>query len=250
MFFFDTHIPFVVALACFNAAISACARNGRWREGLEILKSIDESGLTPDVMSFSAAISACEKDENWEQAIELLDSMRTRGISPNVICFNAALSSCVGQWERAIALLQSHADYEIQPDVVSFSVVFEALDRAQRHTDAMELMFEARSRGLFIKAWSSQSQVDLHGCSAAVARTVMRCLLQDLCRGERSSQSLAVITGRGKHSSGNAVLPSEVRLFLLEVSGPETTDVPDNPGCFLLTASAISKWRERICSGI
>ena len=132
----------------------------------------------------------------------------------------------------------------LEPDVFTFHAVIEALDAASQAETAMVLMSKARSQGLYPKAWASDIEVDLHDCSAAVARTIMRCLLQDLRSGVRlSGRSLTVVTGRGNNSDGGkAVLPSEIREFLVECKGPAFTDVLKNPGRFVLRKESLRSW--------
>eukprot|EP00613_Pedinella_sp_CCMP2098_P001087 CAMPEP_0171640052 /NCGR_PEP_ID=MMETSP0990-20121206/30153_1 /TAXON_ID=483369 /ORGANISM="non described non described, Strain CCMP2098" /LENGTH=102 /DNA_ID=CAMNT_0012214055 /DNA_START=413 /DNA_END=718 /DNA_ORIENTATION=- len=92
-------------------------------------------------------------------------------------------------------------------------------------------------------AWRSASTIDLHECSSAVAQTILRLTLEELDSGARTSCDIIVITGRGNRSGeGGAVLPDEVRSFLIEYGGPEITEIPQNPGCFLLTLDSIVKW--------
>ena len=77
-----------------------------------------------------------------------------------------------------------------------------------------------------------------------MARSILRCLLRDLKAKTRGMCDITVITGRGKGSKGEAVLPQETRSFLASASGPLVTEVPANPGCFLLTEEHLLIWAE------
>ena len=131
----------------------------------------------------------------------------------------------------------------LKPDVITMNSVIEALDEYGQVDRAMDYLDEASS--LFDHVWVSESMVDLHECSAAVARTVMRCLLRDLKYDRRSLCDITVVTGRGKGSEGEAVLPLEVRSFLSSIAGPTPTEVPTNPGRFILKHRALREWIEQ-----
>ena len=101
-------------------------------------------------------------------------------------------------------------------------------------------------QGLYRKAWALEQTVDLHDCPASVARAVLRVVLNDLHSGARRVTDIMVVTGRGKHSSGGKpVLPQDVRAFLRDNNGPETSSASDRAGHFYLKKYAIKKWLKR-----
>ena len=238
----DGHQPDVIS---WNTAIASCERHGKMQEALDLLDlMVSRGGAQPDTITFSSAISACRQDGAWGQALFLLDRCVEAGLAPNVITLNAVLSTfkSAREWKRALDLLdQMKTVYDVFPDVVSYNTVFESLDKAGRGVEIVSLMNEARARGLYRQAFKSGNTVDLHGCSAAVARAVMRVVLNDLKSGTReASEHLVVVTGRGLHSRGKAILPQEVRAFIRACDGPATTDV--HPGHFVIEEQAIAKW--------
>jgi pentatricopeptide repeat domain-containing protein 1 len=229
----------------FSATISACEKGGQWKKALELFHSMKGHGVKPSVITFSAAISACEKGGKWEKALELFHWMKNHGVKPNEITFSAAISACEkgGQWKKALELFHSMKDHGVRPNVITFSACIEALHAASRFEEAVDFMTIARSQGFYSSAWRSASKVDLHDCSVAVAQTIMRLFLSELKSGNRSPIEVVIITGRGIGSGEKgAVLPQEVRSFLIENDGPKSTEVPRNPGCFVLTKESILKW--------
>ena len=171
--------------------------------------------------------------------------MEDRGLKPGVITCNAAISACekCGQWEKALELFNSMEGRGLKPGVITFSACIDALHTAAQFEEARFLMLKARSRDFFPLAWRSASKIDLHDCSSAVAQTILRLTLEELNSGARTPCDITVITGRGNRSGeGGAVLPDQVRSFLIEYGGPEITEVPRNPGCFLLTRDSVIKW--------
>jgi pentatricopeptide repeat protein len=171
--------------------------------------------------------------------------MESRGLEPNVITLSAAISACEkgGQWQKALELLESMESRGLEPDVIMLSAAIEAVDAASQYQIAMDIMMNARACGFYSKAWSKQNTVDLHDCSAAVSRAIMGCLLQDVRSGMRACQDVMIITGRGKHSAGGkAVLPDEIRSFLVGCDGPTFTEVPKKPGVLMLADQNLRGW--------
>ena len=66
----------------------------------------DAQDMSADVFNFNAAISACEKEGQWHQAWKLPHKIREAGMTANVIRFSTAISSCEkgGQGEQGLRL--------------------------------------------------------------------------------------------------------------------------------------------------
>jgi pentatricopeptide repeat protein len=159
--------------------------------------------------------------------------------------FSAAMSACEkgGQWEKALQLFHSMEDRGVKPDVITFSACIEALHAASRFEEAVDFMTIARNQGFYSSVSCSATKVDLHDCSVAVAQTIMRLFLSELKSGSRPPIDMIIVTGRGIGSGEKgAVLPQEVRSFLIENGGPALTEVPRNPGRFVLTQVSIINW--------
>lgn len=52
---------------CYNAAISACGKSGQWREAKELLSTMRDRGVPPDLISYNSAIDACGKGGRWDE---------------------------------------------------------------------------------------------------------------------------------------------------------------------------------------
>ena len=234
----------------FNSVISACEKGGQWAKALEVFESMAGLGLEPDVITCSAVISACEKGGQWAKALEVFDSMAGRGLEPNVVTYSAAISACgnCGEWAKALELFESMAGHGSEPNAVTFNAIIEALDSALQPEIAIDIARDPRFHGFYPRARLLDGVVDLHSCSAAVSRSVIGGLLKDFRAGRIGCQDVIIVTGRGKHSeSGKAVIPDDIRSFLLQVDGPTVTEVPRNPGRFILSARHLQDWIAGAC---
>jgi len=84
--------PDAVAYRC---AISACARGGAWREGIELLEECKiVTGTPANTVAYTAAITGCEYAGEWKEAFFLLDKMRKEGVEPNELTMGAVIGAC------------------------------------------------------------------------------------------------------------------------------------------------------------
>jgi hypothetical protein len=60
------------AVITYNAALTAREGIEQWQQALGFLAVMLQSGLGPNVITYCAAISAGEKCEHWQQALGLL----------------------------------------------------------------------------------------------------------------------------------------------------------------------------------
>ena len=230
----------------FSSLITGHANQGQWERALALMDEMPANGVAPNVVVYNAAISACEKGGQWERALALLDEMPARGVTPEVVSYNAAISACEkgGQWERALALLDVMPARGVMPGVITYNTAIEALFAASQHGACCRVYWEAVERGFYAQVWPSQTKIDLHGLSAAVACTVLSCLLHELCTTPSLAQTdFVVVTGKGLNSgAGGAVLMHATVAHLADVLGPRATEEPRNPGCFRLRKGDLAAW--------
>lgn len=111
-----------ISLITYNSAIAALAKaakelskrqapmsnhrlvqNGRkergnkeelWKKAMELLKKMQEDGISPDGFSYSSAISCCGAEGQWEEALKMVEVMRQGGprTRPNKVAYTAAIS--------------------------------------------------------------------------------------------------------------------------------------------------------------
>ena len=177
----------------------------------------------------------------------LLESMKSRALEPEVITMSAAISACGkgGQWAKALELLESMKSRGLEPDVITMSGVIGALVASELQERACAMFDDGLARGFFGSVFVSETKIDLHDCSVAVAQTALSCFLRDLNGDDMAAQTqrdVIVVTGRGNRSEGEAMLPSAMRAFLVDTRGPRVTEVPENPGRFILRRDELVEW--------
>eukprot|EP00435_Cladocopium_sp_Y103_P012617 s196_g3.t1 len=102
-------------LACFNAAINACAKGGQWTSASFLLEEVRHRLLRPNPITLGSVISGggC----GWATALRLLDG------PVDAICWNGAISAGerTGEWTAAAHLLRCMDRSRWRPDSVSYN---------------------------------------------------------------------------------------------------------------------------------
>lgn len=79
----------------YRLAISACARGGAWKDGIQLLEEYkSDTEQFEDVVAYTAAITGCEYAGRWKEALFLLDKMRKDGVQPNEVTLAAVIGAC------------------------------------------------------------------------------------------------------------------------------------------------------------
>jgi pentatricopeptide repeat protein len=246
-----------------------------WEYSLSLLRQMREQGLKADKQTFSSAISACEAAGQWQRALGVLQSMIdvenderfSENSVLNLYCFNAALSALEkgGAWVEALEVYEQMKDIggPIQPNVVTLNTLVVALDKAGQKEIAQSY-YEEGIQQRIIQLWRFTLDhrgrriraLDLHRCSASLARAAIRSHLERLLRRGSSQtyatlanpetlggQDLVIIVGKGIHStSGDPVLSQAVqRLLELEYGLP--LEIPsDNSGRIIVKGEMIRQF--------
>jgi len=222
----------------------------RWEHALGLFNSMQSDGVMPNTFTFNALVTAFNKSREWGRSVEILKSMDRLRVKPNVATFTAIQHAHAQRRETDIVveLLSKMETRGVMPNKVSYCTAIEALDAEGRTQQGMELFRVAHKRRLFENCLSLEmsevKKIDLHGCSVAVARTVLRVVLSDFRKGNIVPSDMMVLTGRGNGTpDGASVLAEEMRSFLKSISGPFINEVRSNSdGCFQLKKEAIETW--------
>jgi len=227
----------------YETLIRILEQEAMWSSLLGVLLLMRSKGLSPDTGALNAGIRACYHTRQWEQVLVHLKCLHSLEMALEDSSTKAALSSCAlsGKWNESLPLLRSLKVFGTPaPSAARFSMVIDVLENAGLHQEAVGVMMEARSLGFYAKAWRARDEVDLHGCSAAEARAVLRCVLEDLRMGSTAPRFLTLVTGRGNKSKGAPVLTTVVSKFL-SAYGLTAKNITGGGGC-LLTKESLGAW--------
>lgn len=158
----------------FNSAMEACAKAGRWREGVALLSLMRNVKVCPDICSYASVLACLRAGGQWERALELLDKLEagdtsgewSRGgrVSPDLGVYGAVISTLgeAGEWERALALLR-----RLQRRGAAGAATWAVTEAAEAGWDAER--FAAEATGLAAKSSSPAAGPNLVCYNAALA---------------------------------------------------------------------------------
>ena len=136
----------------YRASLQAASQVGDWRGARRLLTHMQaEGGHPPDAAAAAHAIGACHRAKRPKEVLELLQSLEEAGVTPELRSYNMGISASgrVGDWRTAIELLRSMGLNDVPPSVVSYNAALSALGRGGRWQQALELLEEMdRKRGV------------------------------------------------------------------------------------------------------
>lgn len=99
-----------------------------------LLTSMTEALVLPNLITYSTALMGFEKDGRWEEGLHLLRLMRMKLIELDIISYNSAMSACkvASQWQTAWQLLRSIATTATSATSISFCTLCAACERQWR----------------------------------------------------------------------------------------------------------------------
>ncbi|CAE8587716.1 unnamed protein product, partial [Polarella glacialis] len=72
----------------------ACERSSQWQQALEVMGSLPDRGLRPDLVTCNIAMSACVKGHQWLNALHLLAEVPSHGLQADAVTFSAGIKAC------------------------------------------------------------------------------------------------------------------------------------------------------------
>ena len=99
----------------------------------QIIQTLRDDGIQPDVRTYSAMISTCGKARNLKAAREYFEEMKGAGVEPNVITYNAMVSTCGKRrnLEAAREYFEEMKGAGVQPDVRTYSAMISTCEKAK-----------------------------------------------------------------------------------------------------------------------
>jgi pentatricopeptide repeat protein len=206
-------------------------------EIISFLKRMKCRNLQPTLLTYNIVISACNRQGNWKDAIVLLEEMKENDIKPDTVSYSTIISCCVNdrQWRLSLELLERMEVKNIERNIITYNSVIEALDRADESVRA-ELVYQSALRASIYSHWASnvapdqigisnllsinsnneKYKMDLHKFPTTVAKAAIMHVLSEMCTGVLPTSRLIVVCGRGNHINRvgtRGVLQMELDLF-------------------------------------
>jgi len=138
-------------LVCYNSAITACVKSNQAQAALDIVNSLLQRGVTVDQYTCSSALKAYACLNSWQAALQFLKMMSTTfNIKPNAHCYSAAVNACEkgGQWQRALELFQQMQDNHVQPTTITCTSVVSACKVCGQWQEALSVLTQMKTMGV------------------------------------------------------------------------------------------------------
>ena len=144
----------------YRLAISACARGGDWKKGIELLGEMRVVTGKIDVTAYTSAITGCEYAGEWRTAFSILDTMRKDGVEPNEVTMAATIGACATAcargWDVDIALKKALQLFRVMrkdptvvdPNIAVYNAAIRACAEANQPDLAFKLLEDAEKHGL------------------------------------------------------------------------------------------------------
>jgi len=118
---------------------------------VEVLRTMGEWGIEPDVWSYNALIKTCAKDERAAAAaFDVFGLMRQSGVRPDAVTYSTLITACstLKDLERALELLQHMRASGVERDVVLYTNLIVLCFACRRPSVAHQLLDEMRAEGV------------------------------------------------------------------------------------------------------
>jgi pentatricopeptide repeat domain-containing protein 1 len=144
----------------YRLAISACARGGEWRKGINLLSEMKTVTGSVDVIAYTSAITGCEYAGEWRAAFSVLEMMRRDGVEPNEVTIAAAIGACATACakgldvdlalSKGLQLLQvtKKDPNVVKPNIEIYNAAIRACAEAKKPDLAFKIFEDAKKQGL------------------------------------------------------------------------------------------------------
>ncbi|KAI3799489.1 hypothetical protein L1987_34787 [Smallanthus sonchifolius] len=123
------NVPFKPTVSTYNVLMKACGTDHFLAKAL--MDEMETVGLSPNHISLSTLIGVYGGSGDVKSAVQVLKTMRESGVPPDVVAYTAAIKVCVKQRELnlAFSLFAEMKKYQIQPNMVTYNTLLRARTR-------------------------------------------------------------------------------------------------------------------------
>ncbi|CAE8586321.1 unnamed protein product [Polarella glacialis] len=107
---------------------SVLALEGLWQRGASILRSLQQEGQEPDLVTYSTVLGA-SRAGRWQRVAASLQALRADGFVPDKVAYNAVSSAfATGErWDCSLGMLKGMRAAVLRPNTVSYNTVMSSL---------------------------------------------------------------------------------------------------------------------------
>ncbi|KAL6861870.1 hypothetical protein ACP4OV_017570 [Aristida adscensionis] len=135
----------------FNAMMGVYARSGRSDDVRQLLDTMRDRGIEPDLVSFNTLINARAKSGCLAAgvALDLLHEVRQAGLRPDVITYNTLISACShsSNLDDAVTVFEEMIAAECRPDLWTYNAMVSVNGRCGKVDEAERLFRELVEKG-------------------------------------------------------------------------------------------------------
>ncbi|CAE7381484.1 unnamed protein product [Symbiodinium sp. CCMP2456] len=129
-------------------SIAMIRERSSWAHAIDGLEQLVNASVRLTVKNFGSSMATCMRQKQWQQPLRLLRDMNLSHPSPNLITFNSTISAFgMEHWHFALDLLSNLQNQRFVPDAFSYGATAAALQEGpwQRSLSLLEALKPVRS---------------------------------------------------------------------------------------------------------
>ncbi|XP_062233384.1 pentatricopeptide repeat-containing protein At3g18110, chloroplastic isoform X2 [Phragmites australis] len=135
----------------FNSMMGVYARSGRFGDVRQLLDTMRDRGIEPDLVSFNTLINARAKSGCLAAgvALDLMLEVRQAGLRPDVITYNTLISACSqsSNLDDAVMVFEEMIASDCHPDLWTYNAMVSVHGRCGKVQEAEQLFRELVEKG-------------------------------------------------------------------------------------------------------
>ncbi|PSS02662.1 Pentatricopeptide repeat-containing protein [Actinidia chinensis var. chinensis] len=156
---------FSVDVYAYTSLITACARNGRYREAVRVFKKMEEEGCRPTLITYNVILNVYGKmGTPWSKITEVLEGMKSSGIVPDAYTYNTLIACCRREslYEEAKGVFEEMKLTGFVPDKVTYNALLDVYGKSRRPKEAVEVLWDMEVNGFSPSIVTYNSLISAH----------------------------------------------------------------------------------------
>ena len=133
---------FSADIRTFNAAMSALAKTGLWRRGLQLLSGLQRRAMRANIVTYNTLLAACERSGHGESALRILKKMRRVLVQADAVSFNTLISTCAKAscWQEGVALFRNMEQARVNAENMAGTAIIKACASCAQWQQALKVL--------------------------------------------------------------------------------------------------------------